>query len=684
MGIFDIFRRQKKVIQEKNIISFQENQIVESVDTNFNSSTIISNEIIMEIKRKNNIEYINNNMIKKMEKYPKLVDLLLEGNVSRDVLTLLGNGDGIFYLPQQEEDLKFIEFLDLNEEYKKIVSLLKNRVNDNVIDNTYFCCNMDLMHDFETICFNNQVSSFIPNIKINMPSEELTKISLYSPFTLYFPKTKHKIVFHHYNKFISGNIDLDEDTIIKMSYNTFRYLDENVINKISRCKIIFSDDEVLEEKNVCYEEEVDYNLLKYNHLIYVIEKSSLDFSIKNKLLYKIKNMYIENKRCFDFEIFDKIVPQLGSLGLEEIKRITFEFEENIQSYMSQKIEKPEFNITLHIDSFFPDLTNVSINDIIHFLNMQPEELRISILREPRISKKLSIPDGMDDNELKNIIFLLSQRLSSTTIDFVKSFDFDVEKFMYNPNNDYLTSFDINYIIDKYGVFDGVNETKNISIADIVGYNSFDSNNEYSRKNILHTFENFFKKGGDGYHTRSLSLLEYKSGEQLLSELEKRNDDTKDMKIRYIDDGKYIVSGNGLHRFTVLRFHYLLDCMKQEKSAEELRELYKIPVQFVSKTNYKHTYCNYIIQKANSDISYISFYNPEKITIEYKSTEQKLIVDENGLIELMRQSVCLLNSYDFSKILQCYNKYNSFREFVDQYIPDILNNVEIEDKGGIQR
>ena len=121
-------------------------------------------------------------------------------------------------------------------------------------------------------------------------------------------------------------------------------------------------------------------------------------------------------------------------------------------------------------------------------------------------------------------------------------------------------------------------------------------------------------------------------------------------------------------------------MKKKKRVDELRDIYKIPVKFTSKTNYKNTYCNYLIQKANPDISYIYFYNSNKITIEYKSTKQKLLIDENELINLMNQSVLLLDSYDLLEVMQFYNKYNSFREFVDEYIPDILNKIEVQDKG----
>lgn len=133
--------------------------------------------------------------------------------------------------------------------------------------------------------------------------------------------------------------------------------------------------------------------------------------------------------------------------------------------------------------------------------------------------------------------------------------------------------------------------------------------------------------GDGYLTRALGLLDYKSGEELLEALKKRNNDTEDMGIRQIEDGKYIISSNGCHRFCLLRFFYLLDSSKKEKSEEELRRLYTIPVTLDDKVNYFKTYCNYLISITNSDIKYIYFYgsqeeDKDKCLLFYNSNDEK--------------------------------------------------------------
>lgn len=700
MGFFELFKNKKNkmLLKEENVQQIQQividnqknietrEEVIDIFqDTSLNYSGVVSNETIEKIKKINNIEYMSDIMLKRIEKYPELVNLLLEGNISQDILNVLNYYEKLNYLPTKEEDLQILKFVDIDENIQKIVSLLNNRINSKLINDNYIRCYANLKREFETINFQNETATFIPNIKINLGNELLTKIDVYSSFILYLPKTKHKIVYHNYEQFITGNIELNEDTIIQMRYDVFRFLDESIIDKISNCKIIFSENLLNIEEDIQLENELDYKLIKYNHLIYIIEKSSLDEEIKKKLLYQTKKIYTDDIWYFDLELSDKIIPYLNNLDIEEIKKLTEEFELNIEIYKTKKIEKPEFNASYYIDEFFHEFDKVPLNEAINFINSSSEKIKSLLLREPRVLKKLNILDNLDEKKLKKISSLLSKKLSITTIDFVNYLNIDIETFMSNPNNDHQSPADINHIISEYGIFDYVNQEKTISVRDLLGHDAVINCGRYKGKNILYTFENFFEKNGDGYHTRALELLEYKSGEELLRGLEERNHDTLDMKVKQMEEGKYVIAGNGLHRFTVLRFHYLLDCMKKEKSEEELYELYKIPVKLVSTTNFKKTYCNYLLQKANPTISYISFnYKQDEITIYYKSSTHIQVINEEELINLTIQSIEMLDYKSLSEITQFYNQYASFHQFIDTYIPNLLNKIEANNERGVKR
>ncbi len=654
-------------------------------------STIISNEIIEKIININNLVYISNSLIKRMEKYPELVKLLLEGNIPNTVLELL-NLENLSFLPSSEEDLKFVKYLDLDDKTKKLVSLLNNRVNENLINNKYDGYLFDLTKQFEMIDFQNQIESFIPNIKINLAHELLTKTLSYSSFIVYLPNSKHQFVSHHFDSFVSGKIELNEDIIIEMSYDTFRFLDDEEINKISKCKIVISNENTINQKRNSVIDRINqerlqskdknnYKLIKYNHLFFVIENLRLDLNIKNKLIYQLKNMYYDDYLYYDLDLFSIIKPYLNNIDVLELEQLTRDFEQNIDYYKNQEIIKPEFNASYYIDSELPNIENMNLRDIITFINSLSDDLKIQVVREPRILKRLGLPNNVDDNSLNKYVFLLKQRLSTTTMKFINSLDFDIEKFMSNPHNNYYSSLDINHIISRFGVFDSIYEEVLISVADLIGHDCcINDAGGFKGSNILYTFENFFEYNGDRYHTRAIELLNYKSGEELLKELERRNHDTSDMAVQEIEEGKFIVSSNGMHRFTVLRFHYLLDLMKKEKSESELRELYKIPVHLESKVNYLKTYCNYILKMSNQDISYIRFdYKSDNITINYKSGEKSPVINTEQLLNMTIQSVNYLNNISLTQISLYYNRYESFKKFIDNNIPSLAQKLNDNDR-----
>ncbi len=280
-------------------------------------------------------------------------------------------------------------------------------------------------------------------------------------------------------------------------------------------------------------------------------------------------------------------------------------------------------------------------------------------------------------------------LDETALEFARSMGVDFDSFMNDPSNDVLATRDVNPIVARFGVFDDVREVRRISIADIMGHDACNYNDRCKGKNILQTMTLFYERGGDGYHTRALGLLDYESGSALLEGLRKRNDDTKDMVVREVEDGKYIISNNGLHRYTLLRFHYLLERSKKEISEEELREKYTIPVTFDEKVNHFKTYCNFIILIANNDIRYIDFYNEDKnkCKLSYHSNNSKKEISMEQLLFLAQQSVDLIDEYDIKTISDYYDRVPSFKVFVDTYLLNLVVRIQAKkekDKDAFRR
>ena len=120
------------------------------------------------------------------------------------------------------------------------------------------------------------------------------------------------------------------------------------------------------------------------------------------------------------------------------------------------------------------------------------------------------------------------------------------------------------------------ERKNISIANIVGYNY----QFYSAPNdIIESLDNFFDSEGDGYHSRSVGILEY-DRDYILDKLQD-SFKMEPMVVADTGEGKYTISTNGLHRFTVLRLLYLSEVVQAKgdpRKLDELEKKYTIPVQ----------------------------------------------------------------------------------------------------------
>ncbi len=114
----------------------------------------------------------------------------------------------------------------------------------------------------------------------------------------------------------------------------------------------------------------------------------------------------------------------------------------------------------------------------------------------------------------------------------------------------------------------------VSIADILGSNIFD---RYVH-NIPEALDQFFEENSDGYHTRSLGLLKLDRNE-IIDRLQS-SFRIEPICVTEIEDGKYVISTNGMHRYVVLRLMYLSEVMeaKTDEEIASINERYTIPVE----------------------------------------------------------------------------------------------------------
>lgn len=251
--------------------------------------------------------------------------------------------------------------------------------------------------------------------------------------------------------------------------------------------------------------------------------------------------------------------------------------------------------------------------------------------------------------------------------------------------------EVNYIVAQY-CFRKPNEIRNISIADIVGYDyMWRKINPY----IAYSLDSFFNSKGDGYHSRSVGLLDYTSD----NVMDKINFEYERIVVDEMGDNKYVISTNGLHRYTVLRILYLNECLHARGNNEKLaklREKYTIPVSSNGVDLFK-TYSKYILMRFPCGVKDIEKeYDRDKwgytgrLVIEQNDKEQIVIKSDQELLEFVTSKASIINQ-NISDLQWDYDKYPSFRNFLEEYYSGCLNVATLMEKfnegqkeGGIEQ
>lgn len=251
--------------------------------------------------------------------------------------------------------------------------------------------------------------------------------------------------------------------------------------------------------------------------------------------------------------------------------------------------------------------------------------------------------------------------------------------------------DVNHIIGNHG-FQTDSEKEMVSIADIVGYDA--NERGINNKNIFLSLDNFFGEVGDGYHTRSLGLLEYDRD----NIVEKLKQSFKDEPISLLEtgEGTYTILSNGLHRYTILRIFYLSEAAKANGNKEKLAKLaekYTIPAE-ITGIDLDKTYCKYLLKKIKDEDNNMKVIDVKTEYDPYgKKTGNAIVVYANGqkesldnrmLLELTKERVYEDETFkeNYPSLQKDYNKYTSFALFIQEEFENIIQLEEnnLDEKG----
>lgn len=217
--------------------------------------------------------------------------------------------------------------------------------------------------------------------------------------------------------------------------------------------------------------------------------------------------------------------------------------------------------------------------------------------------------------------------------------------------------EINPVIARYGMYEN-KEFKKVCIADIIG------KDRGKTRSLLEELNNLFDETGESYKKRSISMLQYDSNE-IIDGL-KNSFKEEPIELKEIEQGKYIVGNNGMHRVNLLRLHYLneiKDCRDSDK-IENLKQKYTIDV-IVEDINVIKTYSKYILSALGENVTIEDEIDNKYLktgNIIYSSDKDEFrIIDQKQLIDCVKIKNKEIEKNQEIKKLGVKDKY--FREYI---------------------
>lgn len=285
-------------------------------------------------------------------------------------------------------------------------------------------------------------------------------------------------------------------------------------------------------------------------------------------------------------------------------------------------------------------------------------------------------------------YVLTHCINEYNCDFDKFYsDYvndNVNKFFYNNNMsiDELSKMaearvydmnDINPIVSRYGIYKDPVYSE-ISISDIIGFVS--GPDDYDKNSIANNLDLYFSRFDSkimSYSNRANGMLNY-SKNNIISELYD-SFRVEPIVVVKLENGKALVSENGMHRYHVLKLFYLdeLSKINSDSDMKSLVEKYTIPVK-EEKIDILKTYCNYLLKLtgANFDLSIERNDNLEQTgnSVLTMNNNKKFLLTDGQLLQVVKANLEKINNQS-KMFLDCYENIPSFNSYIDTYFPELI-------------
>lgn len=272
-------------------------------------------------------------------------------------------------------------------------------------------------------------------------------------------------------------------------------------------------------------------------------------------------------------------------------------------------------------------------------------------------------------------------MNETIFNFIKSLNLDVEKINTLEGCKIKRAYDVNPILARYTLYKNRDKGQRISIADVVGY---DYGYMDIGTNLINNLSNFFDREGDTYHSRSVTMLDIPQN-QVMKQL-KDSMEIEPICLIEVDNGVYNIGSNGMHRFNVMKIHYLNELSKinpKDKYAiKELNEKYKFNAK-VSEIDLVKSYSSFLLNLLDKNLSIENEYDEnfnftgKSCLINYAKPNDEKILTNEQLMELVNKKINKFldtasksEQKQFKQIIKDATKYESFNEYYNQSLKQI--------------
>ena len=274
------------------------------------------------------------------------------------------------------------------------------------------------------------------------------------------------------------------------------------------------------------------------------------------------------------------------------------------------------------------------------------------------------------------ILMSQNNIQDNLKNFETKNDIDFDRISNLPESKSFSLKDINELVSRYGIY-AEKQFQEKSIADIIGAEV--AIEDYDKNNISNNMKHFFTSKTPkypSYDSRANGMLEY-SSDEIIDKLS-FSFRKEPIVLAELENNQSVVTTNGMHRYHLLRIHYLNELSKIEKTPEnlqKLREKYTIQAN-VEKVDLLKTYSNFLISNMQCDefLNIYSEYDENYIktgNVVLSEGSSKMVLNDNQLLEYINNNLYRLTNKE-TLINNYCERIPSFNYFIETYFPEMKN------------